>query len=129
LGNGDGTFQAHREFTADLSRGLSAGDLNNDQYTDLVVARGYGDFVHVLMNDGDWTSPIPSPEFGRRGAEPHALRYSPSAVVSRSHTLQIDSSETPQRKPAALSSSLAAPIRPLIAFTGLDWSELLPELA
>jgi hypothetical protein len=53
LGNGDGSFQPIRTFTAGpmLSDPLAA-DLDDDGFTDLVVRRG--DTLRILLNDGNW---------------------------------------------------------------------------
>lgn len=59
LGNGDGTFQTHVEYTTGPSPdSVTAGDLNGDGILDLVTASGtYGanDTVSVLLGNGDGT--------------------------------------------------------------------------
>jgi hypothetical protein len=71
LGNGDGTFQTHRDYAVGQAIGLAIADFNNDGKQDLVVANGfprctldqYGDphfcvddsNVSVLLGNGDGT--------------------------------------------------------------------------
>jgi hypothetical protein len=38
-----------------MARDLALGDLNDDGWVDIVVGNGYGNSVHVLLNDGDGT--------------------------------------------------------------------------
>jgi hypothetical protein len=63
LGNGDGTFQ-----TTPLSyiagsgpSSLAVGDFNGDNWPDLAVANASSNDVSILLNDGAWTGPHPSP--------------------------------------------------------------------
>ncbi len=66
LGNGDGTFKSSQDFIfGTSSTGVAAGDLNNDRFPDLVVGDKEENKVHVFMNDGVWTAPIPQPGPGR----------------------------------------------------------------
>ena len=56
LGNGDGTFQPHVDYTVGaLSFGLAVGDLNGDGFPDVVVASGTNTLVSVLLGNGDGT--------------------------------------------------------------------------
>jgi Bacterial Ig-like domain (group 3)/FG-GAP-like repeat len=63
LGNGDGTFQDVRTYSAggDYSQSIAVGDINGDGKLDLIVNNGFsgGDFgpsvVGVLMGNGDGT--------------------------------------------------------------------------
>jgi hypothetical protein len=59
LGNGDGTFQAGREFGAGVSPvSIAPGDFNGDQVPDLAVANfasGVASGVSVLLGNGDGT--------------------------------------------------------------------------
>ena len=63
LGNGDGTFQSHRDYSAGLCPvAIAVGDFNKDGYTDLVTADSDQAvfFVHsvsVYLNQGDGTFP------------------------------------------------------------------------
>ncbi len=84
LGNGDGTFKPTQDFIfGTSSKGLAAGDLNNDRFPDLVVGDQAEDKVQVLMNDGVWTDPIPQPGPGRRPVGMRALDdESKDAVVT-----------------------------------------------
>jgi hypothetical protein len=56
LGNGDGTFQAAKDFDADSSpQFVATGDFNRDGKLDLVVANSGGNNVSVLLGNGDGT--------------------------------------------------------------------------
>jgi hypothetical protein len=70
LGNGDGTFQPPLLFPAATGSALAVGDLNNDRYPDLVG----GDFdagqLAVVLNDGNWTAPVPPSGAGRPAQPP-----------------------------------------------------------
>ncbi len=62
LGNGNGTFQAPLSYTAGTAaQAIAAGDLNSDRYPELVVTDQASGSALVLLNDADWTSPIPPP--------------------------------------------------------------------
>jgi hypothetical protein len=53
LGNGDGTFQAHRDYGGGaLAVSLTAADLNGDGQTDLAVADSNADAAVILLGDG-----------------------------------------------------------------------------
>ena len=59
LGNGDGTFQAARNYPAgSYPIFVTVGDFNGDGELDLAVANGYGG-VNVLMGNGDGTFRAP----------------------------------------------------------------------
>ncbi len=52
LGNGDGTFQAARNFAADIyPDSVAVGDFNGDGRPDLVVANTNSSIVSVLINN------------------------------------------------------------------------------
>jgi VCBS repeat protein/List-Bact-rpt repeat protein len=54
LGNGDGTFQAPRNFsTGQGSLSVAVGDVNGDGQPDLAVANYYSNDVSVLLGNGD----------------------------------------------------------------------------
>ena len=56
LGNGDGTFQAPRNFsTGQGSLSVAVGDVNGDGQPDLAVANYYSNDVSVLLGNGDGT--------------------------------------------------------------------------
>jgi uncharacterized protein (UPF0548 family) len=56
LGNGDGTFQAARNFFVGLGpSSVAVGDFNSDGRLDLVVANQDSDTVSVLLGNGDGT--------------------------------------------------------------------------
>src|SRR5256885_1291193 len=57
LGNGDGSFQPVRFFSAGaaMSKSLAAGDFNGDGKVDLIVANAGSNNVSVLMGNGDGT--------------------------------------------------------------------------
>jgi hypothetical protein len=56
LGNGDGTFQAARNFSAGTGPiSVAAADLTGDGTLDLVVANESSDNVSVLLGNGDGT--------------------------------------------------------------------------
>ena len=56
LGNGDGTFQAHRDYAVGNEPGsLAAGDFNNDGNLDLVVANYSDNTVSILLGNGNGT--------------------------------------------------------------------------
>ena len=54
LGNGDGTFQAHQNYTAgQFPHWVAVADFNGDKKQDIAVANEGGDTVGVLLNNGD----------------------------------------------------------------------------
>jgi hypothetical protein len=56
LGNGDGTFQAARNFPAGIGPfSVAVGDLDRDGHLDLAVANYGGGSVSVLLGNGDGT--------------------------------------------------------------------------
>ncbi|MBA3915434.1 MAG: hypothetical protein H0X25_16580 [Acidobacteriales bacterium] len=56
LGNGDGTFQAHVDYSAAAGpASIVAKDLNHDGLPDLLVAAQDANVVSVLLNNGDGT--------------------------------------------------------------------------
>ena len=53
MGNGDGTFQTHRDFTVGFQpQVIAAADLNHDSVTDLVIGNFNDKTVSVLMGTG-----------------------------------------------------------------------------
>jgi hypothetical protein len=60
LGNGDGSFQPARNFSAgNQPTSVAVGDFNGDGVQDLVVANGEGNDVSVLLGNGDGTFQAP----------------------------------------------------------------------
>jgi len=60
LGNGDGTFQQHTEFTSGTRPGsMAVGDFNGDGKLDLAVSNGALNSVWVLLGNGDGTFQAP----------------------------------------------------------------------
>src|SRR5436190_24156042 len=57
LGNGDGSFQPVRFFSAGaaMSKSLAAGDFNGDGKVDLIVANAGSNNVSMLLGNGDGT--------------------------------------------------------------------------
>src|SRR5580704_12453411 len=54
LGNGDGTFQAHVNYSVgDFPTGVVAGDFNNDGKIDLAIANKSDNTVSILYGNGD----------------------------------------------------------------------------
>ena len=70
LGNGDGTFQAPRNFsTGQGSLSVAVGDVNGDGQPDLAVANYYSNDVSVLLGNGDGTFQ-PAQSFTTAGPNP-----------------------------------------------------------
>jgi hypothetical protein len=114
LGNGDGTFQPPVNFWTGAGAPFGSADLNHDGYTDLVVPRANG--VAVLLNDGNWTPPVPPPFSGRpaepvpapspddgRPAEPTRVRDKSTDVAPDKAAATVAAS-LPPRVPAAQES-------------------------
>jgi hypothetical protein len=60
LGNGDGTFQAARDFAPGAGPySLAVADFNGDALTDLAVGLQSSGAIAVLLNDGNWPA-VPS---------------------------------------------------------------------
>jgi Calx-beta domain/FG-GAP-like repeat len=60
LGNGNGTFQAARDFSpGDGPYSLAVADFNGDALTDLAVGLQSSGAIAVLLNDGNWPA-VPS---------------------------------------------------------------------
>ena len=56
LGNGDGTFQAHQDYSVGTDPvALAVGDLNKDGSPDIVTANNVGNSVSILRGNGDGT--------------------------------------------------------------------------
>jgi len=56
LGNGDGTFQAHKDYQVGAGPdGLAVGDFNGDKFADLAVANLIGNTMSILPGNGDGT--------------------------------------------------------------------------
>src|SRR5262249_19780029 len=74
LGKGDGTFKPPSTYPAGYGPFTEAvGDLNHDRYPDLVVVNYASQTVSVLLNDGNWTAPVPPPGPGPSAEPPAAL--------------------------------------------------------
>jgi hypothetical protein len=57
LGNGDGSFQAVQNYTADIGpTSVAVGDFNRDGFPDLAVTNRFGNDVSILLNQADWRS-------------------------------------------------------------------------
>lgn len=56
LGNGDGSFQSPKTYTADFTPvSIAVADFNGDGKLDLAVANNYSDDVSILLGNGDGT--------------------------------------------------------------------------
>jgi hypothetical protein len=56
LGNGDGTFQAHVDYSVgDFPTGVVAGDFNDDGKIDLAIANEFDNTISILYGNGDGT--------------------------------------------------------------------------
>lgn len=56
LGNGDGTFQTHKEYQAGQGPdGLAVGRFNGDKFDDLAIANVIGGTMSILPGNGDGT--------------------------------------------------------------------------
>ncbi|TLY46615.1 MAG: VCBS repeat-containing protein [Nitrospirae bacterium] len=72
LGNGDGTFQAKRDFAAGGEPwSVGVGDFNSDGKLDLAVANTAANTVSVLLGNGDGTFPA-APFYGV-GSNPQSI--------------------------------------------------------
>jgi len=79
IGNGDGTFQARRDYATGIGPiGVTIADLDDDGMPDLVVANLSSNTVSVLINNGDGTF-APKVDY--------AMGNSPFAVVVRDMNL------------------------------------------
>jgi hypothetical protein len=117
LGNGNGTFKAPAEFQASGSGfGFTAADLNNDRYPDLVVATDTPSTVDVLMNDGNWTAPVPPPGPGRQAV---TIAVTPAPVARLVGTPAPVAAPEPVAARRAETEVRAVPHRAAI---GDDWT-------
>jgi hypothetical protein len=71
LGQGNGTFQAPRTIASGGGAGVAVGDFNRDGWTDIAVAKPYGDRANVLLGLGDGT--FRAPEAFAVGSSPIGL--------------------------------------------------------
>jgi len=56
LGNDNGTFQAHVDYSVgDFPVGIVAGDFNDDGKTDLAIANEFDNTISILYGNGDGT--------------------------------------------------------------------------
>jgi hypothetical protein len=99
LGNGDGTLQSSQYFTALGLGKIATGDLNHDRYPDLVRVHTGSKALYVLLNDRNWSSPIPPPPATRnigifRTAGPLTMRALPKTDPASPHHSDQDD-ETP----------------------------------
>jgi hypothetical protein len=122
LGNGDGTFANPVNYAVgDYPESVALGDLNQDGYTDLVVALNTGRVV-VLLGNGDGTFQ-PAINFGSMGsggnvavavADLNGSGY-PDVLVANSSglgTLTILSNQTNSSPPAASTVGLSSSLNP-----------------
>jgi hypothetical protein len=125
LGNGNGTFQAPLLFPAATGSALAGGDLNNDRFPDLVA----GDFdagkLAVVLNDTNWTAPMPPP--GPGGANRAPLLAAPAGVLPTRPPAAAHAPQPPGPDEArpTVTEAPAAPLRRVPTAKG--WSdELFP---
>jgi hypothetical protein len=115
LGNGDGTFQPSQDFPVAPALGLAVGDLNSDRFPDLVVIDNISapGNIHVLLNDGNWTAPMPPPGGGPSAAPPDGLPADGGrcAIASPAQAQVTEDDAAVQRKPtSAVVASLPRPV-------------------
>src|SRR5205807_7302422 len=73
LGNGNGTFQAHREYRyGGIFGKLFAGDFNGDGKMDIAVANGTNTFLVLTGNGGGLLA----------GSGSHATKQLPTEIIS-----------------------------------------------
>src|SRR5262249_31490428 len=86
----------------------AAGDLTHDRSPDLVAVNRQSQSISVLLNNGNWTAPVPPPGPGRWAEPPTALPadLGPHALPSPARVQAVDDDAAAPGKatPAAVAS-------------------------
>jgi hypothetical protein len=112
LGNGDGTFRPPSSYYAASNPfAQTVGDLNHDGYPDLVLVNYNARTIQVLLNDANWSPPVPPPGPGRSADPPATVRADAGRSVNPSRE-QVKAGAESAASPLGKAASASVASRP-----------------
>jgi hypothetical protein len=128
LGKGNGTFPVHRTYgVGTLPLGVAAGDLTGTSYNSIVAGNVISNTISVLVNDGNWRPPSPSPSTGAISGQPVPVPQLPASTTLAQVPTTVPSAVT-STDAVFTDSSLVGAVHhhhTQADDTGLDWTSFL----